>query len=67
MKIGFYAGRTHALIENEKCCIQNEIIDSLAKDAFAITQKYNVHAYSKTCTLQLIIHFTFYSSRFTIT
>lgn len=49
-KIGFYAGRTHALIENEKCFIQNTLTDRLAKDAFKITQKYNVSTYNeKSC------------------
>lgn len=55
-KIGFYAGRTHALIENEKCCIQNETIDNLAKDAFAITQKYNVSTYNEKTGEGLLRH-----------
>lgn len=46
-KIGFYAGRTHSLIENEKCYIQNEVADKLAKDAFKITQKNNVSTYNE--------------------
>lgn len=46
-KIGFFAGRTHALIENEKCYIQNEISDKLAKDAFKILKKYNVSSYNE--------------------
>ena len=46
-KIGFYAGRTHALVENEKCFIQNAISDKLAKDAFKVTQKYNVTTYNE--------------------
>lgn len=55
-KIGFYAGRTHALIENENCCIQNEIIDSLAKDAFAVIQKYNVSTYNEKTGEGLLRH-----------
>ena len=46
-KIGFYAGRTHSLIENEGCFIQNEIADKLAKDAFKILQKNKVSTYSE--------------------
>ncbi len=55
-KIGFYAGRTHALIENEKCCIQNELTDRLAKDAFRITQKYNVTTYNEKTGEGLLRH-----------
>lgn len=55
-KIGFYAGRTHALIENEKCYIQNETIDSLAKDAFRVTQKYNVSTYNEKTGEGLLRH-----------
>ncbi len=46
-KIGFYAGRTHSLIENEKCYIQNEYIDELAKNVFELTQKYGVSTYDE--------------------
>lgn len=35
-KIGFYADRSHDLIENEKCYIQDEITDKLAKRAFEL-------------------------------
>ena len=55
-KIGFYAGRTHALIENEKCCIQNELTDRLAKDAFKVTQKYNVTTYNEKTGKGLLRH-----------
>lgn len=46
-KIGFFAERTHELIENEKCFIQNTLSDRLAKDAFKIIQKYDVSTYSE--------------------
>lgn len=46
-KIGFYADRTHKLIENESCYIQNTLTDRLAKDAFEITQKYGVTCYDE--------------------
>ncbi len=46
-KIGFYAERSHLLIENKKCYIQNALTDKMAKDAFEITQKYNVPAYDE--------------------
>ena len=46
-KIGFYAGRTHSLIENEGCFIQDKLADKLAKDTFRILQKYNISTYSE--------------------
>lgn len=46
-KIGFYAGRTHSLIENERCYIQNTLTDRLAKDAFKVTQKYEISTYNE--------------------
>ena len=46
-KIGFYAGRTHSLIENETCYIQNKISDELAKYAFKVTQKYEIETYDE--------------------
>ena len=55
-KIGFYAGRTHALIENKVCCIQNELTDRLAKDAFEVTQKYNVTTYNEKTGKGLLRH-----------
>ena len=38
-KIGFYADRSHELIENKECYIQNQLTDKLAKDAFQIAKK----------------------------
>ena len=38
-KIGFYASRTHAIIENEGCYIQNKYSDKLAKSTFEILKK----------------------------
>ena len=32
--IGFYAKRSHEIIENECCFIQNRVIDILAKEVF---------------------------------
>lgn len=55
-KIGFYAGRTHALIENEKCYIQNEHTDKLSKDVFEITQKYGVSTYDEKIEKGLLRH-----------
>ena len=58
-KIGFYAGRTHAIIENEMCYIQNQKADRLAKDVFEIMQKNDVSTYNektgKGCLRHIIV------------
>lgn len=46
-KIGFYSYRSHTIVENKKCYIQNTLTDKLAKDAFEITQKYGVSCYDE--------------------
>ena len=46
-KIGFYADRTHDLIENEKCYIQDETTDKLAKRAFELLMKNNNSCYDE--------------------
>ncbi len=35
-KIGFYAKRSHEIVENEECLIQNEDIDRLSKEVFKL-------------------------------
>ena len=46
-KIGFYADRSHDLIENETCYIQNTLTDRLAKDAFKVLMKYGISSYNE--------------------
>ncbi len=46
-KIGFYADRSHDIIENKECVIQNKEIDKVAKYAFELTQKYHVSCYNE--------------------
>lgn len=46
-KIGFYADRSHELVENETCYIQNTLSDRLAKDVFKILQKNGVSSYDE--------------------
>ena len=46
-KIGFYADRSHDLIENETCHIQNTLSDKLAKDAFKILKNNGVSFYDE--------------------
>lgn len=47
-KIGFYADRSHELIENEVCYIQDETTDRLAKDAFKLLKEKNTCYDEKT-------------------
>ena len=46
-KIGFYADRSHELVENEECFIQNQYIDKLAKFTFSVLKKYNSSFYDE--------------------
>ena len=46
-KIGFYKDRSHDLIENEDCCIQNKLSDKLARIAFKILQKHKITSYDE--------------------
>ncbi|MBR3887751.1 MAG: 23S rRNA (uracil(1939)-C(5))-methyltransferase RlmD [Clostridia bacterium] len=46
-KIGFYASRTHAIIENEGCYIQNKYSDKLAKSTFEILKKNGNTTYNE--------------------
>lgn len=45
-KIGFYTSRTHEVIENKCCYIENRVIDILAKTLFDILQKNNFTMYN---------------------
>lgn len=55
-KIGFFAKRTHALIANETCYIQNKISDRLAKDAFRILMKNKISTYNEKTGKGMIRH-----------
>lgn len=46
-KIGFYSDRSHELIENSGCFIQNKLTDKLAKDAFEIAMTNGVSCYDE--------------------
>ena len=47
-KIGFYAKRSHEIIENEKCYIQNEDIDKLSKEVFKLLLLKGFTGYNET-------------------
>mgnify|MGYP003571314128 CR=1 FL=1 len=46
-KIGFYKDRTHEIIENEYCFIQDENIDKLSKKAFELLIKFGNTCYDE--------------------
>ncbi len=46
-KIGFYRERSHDLVENEKCFIQDETADFLAKRAFALLKEHKNSCYDE--------------------
>jgi len=46
-KIGFYSDRSHDLIENDVCYIQNELTDKLAKDAFRVLMANGITSYDE--------------------
>lgn len=46
-KIGFYKDRSHDLIENKECLIQNKLSDKLARVAFSVLQKHKISSYDE--------------------
>lgn len=46
IKMGFYSMRSHEIIENETCYIQDYHIDDLAKEIFAMFLQYHFKGYS---------------------
>ena len=45
--MGFYAKRSHDIIENDCCFIQNRVSDILAKEVFELILKYNFIGYNE--------------------
>lgn len=43
--IGFYTKRSHNIIANNCCYIQDEICDKVAKNVFSLLEKYNLKGY----------------------
>ncbi len=46
-KIGFYKKRSHSIVSNECCYIQNRVIDMLAKDIFSSFIKHGFKGYNE--------------------
>lgn len=55
-KIGFYADRSHDLIENEICYIQDEITDKLAKRAFELLKEHKNTCYDEKTQKGILRH-----------
>ncbi len=55
-EIGFYSDRSHELIKNEKCFIQNPLSDKLAKDAFDILMNNGISCYNEKNGKGLLRH-----------
>ncbi len=45
--MGFYAKRSHEIVQNDCCFIQNRVIDIMAKAVFEVIQKYNLIGYDE--------------------
>ena len=55
-KIGFYSNRSHDLIENDICYIQNELADSIAKKTFKILMNNGFTCYNEKTGKGLLRH-----------
>ena len=55
-KIGFYKDRSHELIENDECHIQNVLADKLARIAFNVLQKHKITSYDEKTGKGLLRH-----------
>ncbi len=54
--IGFYAGRTHAIIDTDSCAIGAEVNDEIVKSIRAFIEKYNISTYDETTGRGLFRH-----------
>lgn len=45
--MGFYSRKSHNIIPNETCCLQDETCDLVAKDAFEILTNLNIKGYDE--------------------
>ena len=53
---GFFAGRTHSLIENDHCCIQSKVNDNILKIVKGYMNKYNIEPYDEELHQGLVRH-----------
>lgn len=55
-KIGFYKDRSHDLIENKECLIQNKLSDKLARIAFEVLKKHKISSYDEKTGKGMLRH-----------
>ena len=53
---GFYAGRTHSIIECDECCIQAEVNGDILKIVKAFMEEYGVQPYDEEMHAGLVRH-----------
>lgn len=56
LSIGFYAGRTHSVIDTDVCYLQDQINDEIIKRCRAFFQEYGVQAYDEEQHEGLVRH-----------
>lgn len=56
LAIGFYAGRTHSVIDTDVCYLQNEINDEIIKRCRAFFEDHGVEAYNEERHAGLVRH-----------
>lgn len=53
---GFFAGRTHSLIENDHCCIQDRCNDAVLKIVKRYMERYDIEPYDEEAHQGLVRH-----------
>lgn len=53
---GFYAGRTHSIIDTEHCCIQHPLNEKIIKCVKCWLAEYNIEPYDETSGRGLVRH-----------
>ncbi len=56
VKIGFYAGHTHSVIEHEHCCIEHEDADIIAETVRKWMERFSVSPYDEATGEGLLRH-----------